>query len=259
MGIGLQHLILKESKSNQKNLTLSVSTNFISLSIRDFVSNSLLMFDKKIFNKPLSDEFISEELKKILDSNAIDNQKFDSVKLIQENDFFVLVPDELYSESDKKTYLRYNTETREDDFVAVDNLNNLKIKNVYIPYVNVNNFLIDLYNNIEYYHYNTEFLNKAHEIRTNEKFFAHIDNGKVKIAVFKKDSLVFFNSFEIENASDIIYYILLTLKEQDFEIEKTKITYIIDHNYDDLTNISDNFFNNYKILDKDDNVDFLHA
>ena len=258
MVIGLQHLILKENRANQQSLTLSVSTNFISLSVRDYFSNNLLKFDKKIFKTPLSVENINVEIQKLLDSNIYENQKFDKIKLIQENNFFVLVPDELYSFKEKTTYLKFKTEIKDDDFVAVDNLNNIRIKNVYIPYVNVNNYLVDLFNHIDYYHYNTEIINKLFEIRTNEQFFVNVNNGKIKIVLFDKDSLNYFNSYDIENSSDIIYYILLTLKEYNLEINKTEIVYIIDHDYDNLLDMSSNFFDNYKILNENFQGDFLH-
>ena len=259
MVIGLQHLILKENRANQQSLTLSVSTNFISLSLRDYFSNNLLKFDKKVFQIPLSVENINEEIQKLLDSNNYENRKFDKIKLIQENNFFVLVPEELYSLKEKTTYLKFKTEIKDDDFVAVDNLNNFKIKNVYIPYVNVNNYLVDLFNHIDYYHYNTELINKLFEIRTNEQFFVNVNNGKIKIVLFNEDSLAYFNSYDIENSSDIIYYILLTLKEYNLEINKTEIVYIIDHNYDNLFDMSSNFFDNYKILNEDFQGDFLHC
>ena len=259
MVIGLQHLILKENRVNQQNLTLSVSANFISLSVRDYLSNNLLKFDKKIFKTPLSVENINEEIQILLNSNNYENQKFDKIKLIQENNFFALVPDELYSSKEKTTYLKFKTEIKDDDFVAVDNLNNFKIKNVYIPYVNVNNYLVDLFNHIDYYHYNTELINKLFEIKTNEQFFVNVNNGKIKIVLFNEDSLGYFNSYDIENSSDIIYYILLTLKEYNLEINKTEIVYIIDHDYDNLFDMSSNFFDNYKILNEDFQGDFLHC
>ena len=259
MVIGLQHLILKENNYNQKNLTISVSTNFISLSESDFSTNSLITFKKKSFDKPISVENITDELEKILDNNNIKNENFNKIKLIQENDLFVFVPDELYSSKEKKNYLKFNTKIQENDYLAVDDIERLKIKNIYIPYINVNNFLVDKFKNIEYYHFNTELLKRINEFRVNEEYFVHIEKGKIKIVVFKKDGFKFFNSFEIENSSDIVYYILLTLKEQKLEIEKTIINYIIDYNYEELNDISNNFFDNHKILNKKYKADFLHC
>ena len=105
MVIGLQHLILKENNYNQKNLTISVSTNFISLSESDFSTNSLITFKKKSFDNPISVENITGELGTMLDKNNIKNENFNKIKLIQENDLFVFVPDELYSSKEKKNYL----------------------------------------------------------------------------------------------------------------------------------------------------------
>ena len=40
-------------------------------------------------------------------------------------------------------YLKYSIKVLENDFVTFDELNNCDIVNVYIPFVNINNFLID--------------------------------------------------------------------------------------------------------------------
>ena len=258
MGIGLQHLILKEN-NNQTNLTLSVGLNSISLSVFDLASGELIKFDKSNFNNPLSIDRMLNELKDILNKNELDFKKFENIKLLQQNNLSVLVPGELYSEKQKRTYLKYNTQIRNDDLIAVDNLNNLKIKNIYIPYVNINNYLVDLFKNIEYFHYDTELLNKLYEIRRNEEFFVHVDNRQIKIIVFEKDKLIFFNSYEIDNSSDIIYYVLLVLKEKKLNVDKTEIIYIYDYEYDDLSNISDKFFRNHKILNRNYEGDFLHC
>ena len=85
MVIGLQHLILKENNYNQKNLTISVSTNFISLSESDFSTDSLITFKKKSFDNPISVENITGELGTMLDKNNIKNENFNKIKLIQEN------------------------------------------------------------------------------------------------------------------------------------------------------------------------------
>ena len=258
MVIGLQHLILKEN-NNQTNLTLSVGLNSISLSVYDLPSGKLIKFDKVAFSNPLSIEVILDELKDLLNKNDLDFKKIENIKLFQQNNLSVLVPSELYSEKQKKTYLKYNTQIRNNDFIAVDNLNNLKIKNIYIPYININNYLVDLFKNIEYFHYDSELLNKLYEIRRNEKFFVHVDNRQIKIVVFKNDTLNFFNSYEIDNSSDIIYYILVVLKEKKLNIDKTEINYITDYEYDDLSEISDNFFGNHKVLNRNYEADFLHC
>lgn len=258
MVIGLQHLILKEN-NNQTNLTLSVGLNSISLSVYDLPSGKLIKFDKVAFSNPLSIEGTLDELKDLLNKNDLDFKKIENIKLFQQNNLSVLVPSELYSEKQKSTYLKYNTQIRNDDFIAVDNLNNLKIKNIYIPYININNYLVDLFKNIEYFHYDSELLNKLYEIRRNEEFFVHVDNRQIKIVVFKNDTLNFFNSYEIDNSTDIIYYILLVLKEKKLNIDKTEINYITDYEYDDLSKISDNFFGNHKVLNRNYEADFLHC
>ena len=258
MGIGLQPLILKENKSSQKILVLSVGNYSISLSLKDYISGNSEKFVKKNFNKPLPIKDINDELRKILDNN-IDNIEINNIVLFQENDFYVLVPNELYSDNEKKAYLKYTTQTIEDDFIAVDNLDSLQIKNVYIPFVNINNLLVELFNNIDYFHFNTELINKIYNNRDKQEFFVYVDNSKIKILVFDKEALRFFNSYEVENSTDIIYFILLVMKENNLQPEKEVVNYIIDYIYDDLEDISKNFLDNYKIFNENFEVDYLHS
>ena len=63
---------------------------------------------------------------------------------------YTLVPKELYDKDEKKTYLKYNTKVNDSDYISDDEINELNIKNVYIPYVNVNNLLVDKFRNINY-------------------------------------------------------------------------------------------------------------
>ena len=164
----------------------------------------------------------------------------------------------MFDEKEKRTYLKYITRVKKNDFISNDNIEELKIKNVYIPYVNVNNFLVDKFKNINYYHFNSVLLKKIFKIRDNKSFFAYVDNKKVKIIIFNKDNLVFFNSYEINTGADIVYFILLTLKEKDLNVDETLINFIIDSKNDDLYDLANKFFNNFKIIN-DKKTDFLYS
>ena len=82
---------------------------------------------------------------------------------------------------------------------------------------------------------------------------------KLKYLFFDKEALRFFNSYEVENSTDIIYFILLVMKENNLQPEKAVVNYIIDYIYDDLEDISKNFLENYKIFNENFEVDYLHS
>ncbi len=255
--IGLQHLILIENKNKQVNLELSLGNHFISFMTKDITSNSVFHC-RKNFEKILETEYLTSTIKSFFEENDLNPDIVANVKLYLENDLFTLVPDELFEEKEKQTYLKYITRVKKNDFISNDNIDELKIKNVYIPYVNVNNFLVDKFKNIIYYHFNSVLIKKIFKIRDNKSFFAYVDNKKVKIIIFNKDNLVFFNSYEINTGADIVYFILLTLKEKDLNVDETLINFIIDSKNDDLYDLANKFFNNFKIIN-DKKTDFLYS
>ena len=257
MVIGRQHLILKENSLNSY-LTLSVGNQFLSLSISDTLSNKILYFKHKSFKDFVKTELLDSELDIFLNENNINDFNIEDVKLIQENDFYVLVPNELYDSSEKSTYLKYNTEINKNDFICSDDIDELNIKNVFIPYVNVNNYMVDKFKNIEYYHFNSLLIKKTYnETKKDQSFFVYVNVKKIKIIIFKDDCLLFFNSYTIESNLDTIYYILLILKDQNLEITTTQINFIIDCENSDLISVSQSFFNKVQVINNESKINFL--
>lgn len=254
MVIGLQHLILKESKQNSFNLNLTVGKKYISGALWDSAFDNLIKFCFKEFTNI---ESLDNEIGVFLKNNDLKKFDYENIKVIHENDLFALVPNELYSEKNKEVYLKYNTKIQKNDFISTDDIDMLKIKNVYIPFIDVNNYMVEEFSNINYFHFNSLLLKKIFSIRENQEFFSYVNKNKLKIIIFKEDNLQFFNSYNIENDSDVIYYILLVLKENKFEINSTLINFIIDSNESELEIISKEFFDKIEVINKSDGIDFL--
>jgi hypothetical protein len=256
MVIGRQHLILKENSINS-SLTLSVGNHFVSISILDTSSQKLLLSKHKNFKNFVKTELLDSEVDIFLNENNVNDFNIEDVKLIQENDFYVLVPEELYSEKEKSTYLKYNTVINKDDFICCDDIDQLNLKNVFIPYVNINNYMVDKFKNINYYHFNSLLIKKAYSNREkDENFIVYVNEKKIKIIIFNEEGLLFFNSYSIDSNLDAIYYILLTLKEHELEIISTQINFIIDCENSDLISNSKRFFNKIKIINDKLKINF---
>ena len=63
-----------------------------------------------------------------------------------------MVPNELYDEKLNKDYLKYNCDLIDNDTTAVDEIIELDIKNIYVPYENINNFLIETFGSFDFFH-----------------------------------------------------------------------------------------------------------
>ncbi len=248
---------MKENKKKKVNLELSLGNHFISLFTKD-IESEVIHHSRKDFENRIKTESLTSTLNSFLKENNINYENVEEVKLYQENDLFTLVPDELYVEKEKKIYLKYITKIKNSDFISNDKIEELKIKNVYIPYVNINNFLVEIFKNIDYYHFNSVLIKKIFQIKNDKSFFAHVDNNKLKIIIFNNDKLIFFNSYEIKSETDIIYFLLLSIKEKGLDIKKTNINFILDNKNDTFLEIVNKFFDNFEIV-YDKKIDFLYS
>jgi len=57
-----------------------------------------------------------------------------------------------------------------------------------------------------------------------DSYAVHIDDTHLSIVIQKDRETIFANTFECQNKEDFLYYILMTLKEFNFDLEKTNGT-----------------------------------
>ena len=251
MVIGLQLLMLKQNNVNSQNLNICLSNNYVCLKISSENSNDSF-FSNFILEKKIKTEFLSDFLDKILVDKNIYNKSIDDVTVHFDNELFSFVPNDLFDENHKKEYLKYITELKQDDFVSHDSINELDIKNVFLPYVNINNLLINKFKEINYFHYNSALLKKLvnENIKYGEKenLFCIISYKKLKIVVIKKNRLVFFNCFNYENSNDILYFLLSVCQNIDLNLNKISLNLILNYKVDNLTSEFDSFFTKIRII-----------
>ncbi|GIR18003.1 MAG: hypothetical protein CM15mP32_1900 [Flavobacteriaceae bacterium] len=61
-------------------------------------------------------------------------------------------PSPLFDKNKKATYLENHADIRKQDYVSFDDISSRQIANVYIPYVNVNNMLLESFGKFSYVH-----------------------------------------------------------------------------------------------------------
>ena len=75
----------------------------------------------------------------------------------------------------------------ENDTAEVDELIEIDAKNVYIPYANINNFLIDKFGSFEFYHYTTLLIqNIFNKIECSDcvHYYANAQHNFLNIIIF---------------------------------------------------------------------------
>lgn len=223
MVIGLQPMMQSQETRIEPStkLSIKISLSGFDLMLSKLEDNSIIDYKKYNFDKKALTENLSSKLDSFLNESKIDFSNVINVKLIISNKLSCLVPKELFDERLSLDYLKFNSKLIENDFASNDYIEELETYNVYLPFVNVNNYLVERFGSFEYYHSSTILLRKILKTTTNDSrtlFFTNIETDSFQVIIFKNKNLLYYNDFEYQTKEDILYFLLFVI-EQNKEIK----------------------------------------
>ena len=207
MVIGL-HLMTKQivkKKTINKNIEVTSKRKLsIQFSLDGFsfcttnTHNEVLEFSSYTFSKTKnSPELVLEKLQDIFKKEKSLQYDFETVTVIHQNNLNTLVPNEYFKEDALKNYLKYSVKTIATDLIVYDELECIDTKNVYIPFVNINNFLFQNFGEFEYKHHSSILLEKLFlQSSASLHFYVNISHSIFDIVVIEDAKLLFYNIFE---------------------------------------------------------------
>ena len=198
---------------------------------------------------PMSPESILNKIKEVFNTEKILQDDFESVFVIHQNTLNTLVPNIYFSENDIKNYLKFTVKTIATDLIVYDSLDDMK--NVYIPYVNINNFLFQNFGEFEYKHHATVLIEKLLKRNREEGFYVNVNFSSLDIVYIKDNSLEFYNSFEFETKEDFIYYILFAMEQ--LALDPNEISLVLMGEIDEDSELYSMLFTYVR------NIDFLQT
>ena len=153
-------------------------------------------------------------------------KRYGTVNITHVNQLSTLVPKSLFDEERIRDYLKFSSKTYTNDYVVHDEIENHDMVNVYIPFVNVNNFFLERFGSFEYKHFSTVLVNSllnTYKFSEHPHMFAHLGERQFEILVIANDKLLFYNSFNYQSKEDFIYYILFTAEQLELNPEKFEL------------------------------------
>ncbi|QYJ67908.1 DUF3822 family protein [Flavobacterium litorale] len=208
---------------NYKKLVLQIGSNGMSFCTIDTLNNTLSEIQSSTFSKF---EPIEDELWKLFVAHPELKMEYDDVVVLHDNNFNTFVPNALFDENYLGSYLQYNTKVFETDFFAFDAIANYEMNNVYVPMVNVNNYLIDRFGTFDYKNTNSILVDKVLDASKNideKQVFAHIQDARFEIVIAHNQKLLLYNSFEYNTPEDFLYYVLFTMEQLLLNPETVKV------------------------------------
>ncbi|WP_255362716.1 DUF3822 family protein [Tenacibaculum sp. MAR_2009_124] len=236
-----------------KSLSIQFSLDGFSFCIRNSESKEILNYTEYSFDKTVaSPELLLEKIMFIFGNDSELQQEFTSVFAIHQNNLATIVPNEYFDRNNLKPYLNFSVKTLSTDFLTYDNLESIEAHNVYIPYVNINNFIFQNFGEFEYKHHSSLLINKLLSYSTSKEseMFVYAGVSQMDILVMKDEQLILYNSFLYETKEDFIYYILFVAEQLHLDPEEFNLTLLgkIEEN-SDLYQITYKFVRNINFIE----------
>ena len=247
-------IIQANNNIQDKNLILSIQAGLSGLSffVLDRFSDIIVDVTVENFSKQQTPDQLLKAVKTAFKRNDSLQQSFSKVQIIHDNEMQALVPSALFEEAHLSDYLKYNTKIFKTDFITYDVIQNKDAMLVYIPFVNINNYIFERFGSFEYKHSATVLIDKILQLEKNnnqKKLYINIQQTHFELIALDGNSFKLFNRFEYKSREDFIYYILFTSEQLDFNPENFKCILIgaVEDN-DDLFSIAYKYIRHVSLL-----------
>ncbi|GAB5566046.1 MAG: DUF3822 family protein [Winogradskyella sp.] len=211
---------------NIKELSIQISLNGLSFCILNRTTSTIEVLKSVAFEEKLTPFTVLNRLKTELD-DSVYNQNFHSVNIIHQNDLVALVPAEMYDENYKADYLKFNNKILKTDFITTDEIAVNNGINVYIPYVNINNYIFERFGEFSYKHASSILIDNVLQEtkpKTTPQVFINVNYSNIEVMVIGNNSdLMLFNIFESTCKEDFIYYVLFVFEQLGLDTELSVI------------------------------------
>ncbi len=238
---------------NYKKLSLQVTLNGFSFCIIDTLNTKIVALTEIDFSDFPNSSKVEDHYWKAFNDYAELKEKYDEVVVLHDSNLATFVPTALFDEAFLGSYLQYNTKVFETDFFSFDSLPNYEMNHVFIPFVNINNYLLDQFSTFNYKHVNTILVSKLLELSKNideKQVFVHFSKIKFEIVVVHNQKLLLYNSFDFITKEDFIYYLLFSTEQLNLNPEYFRVQLLgLISEDSELFKIAYKFIRNVSLLD----------
>ena len=199
--------------SEEYHLSVQIGLKQLSYCIININTNNVEYF--KNFN-------VNDEIINIINEEEILKSNFKSSSVSFANFPYTLVPNEVFEKETSKKMLEFNTEVY--DIIKSDKLSEIDAHLIYTIPSEINELVLTLFTNAKQKAQQTILIDQFKKFDNNkEHAYLYINQNILVITVFKKNKLIFNNSFDFETKEDLLYYTLFSFEQLKLNTETVNI------------------------------------
>ncbi len=236
------------NKLSDLELSIQISLSGLSFCILQKEFQTISALKHFNFNKKLPPLELLDYFKNIFNTETALQESFSNICVIHDNELSTLVPKPLFEEGSLADYLKFNSKILKSDFITHDDIVLNDSVNVYVPYININNFIYEKFGSFTFKHISTVLIEEILLIEKNTnttKVYLNVNKNHFEIVIIEKGQLLLYNTFEYTTKEDFIYYVLFTAEQLKLNPETLNLVLIGDINKeDDLYQIAYKYIRN---------------
>lgn len=196
-------------------LSIQVHLNGLSFCVFNRTENTIEHLSRQEFDKKENPKVVLEKLQNYLASNTAFTVPFSKVILVHQNELATLVPKELFNPANAADYLKFNSKILKLDVIEFDEVEVNNSEVVYVPLMNVNNYIFETFGEFTFKHAATVLIETLLKQESDIliRIYINVNINHFEMVVIKNSDLEFYNYFEFSTAEDFIYYILFTFEQ----------------------------------------------
>lgn len=262
-----QKLMAQTNKTSNKltnlELSIQISLSGLSFCILQRDTNTISCLKEISFQKKLNPLEVLDHLKQLFNTENITKNSYSAITIIHDNELSTLVPKPLFNEDCMADYLKFNSKILVSDFIAYDEVVVNDSVNVYVPYININNFIYDQFGSFTFKHVSTVLIEEILHIEKNTskpKVYVNISKNHFETVIVDNAKLILYNTFEYNTPEDFIYYILFTTEQLNLNPETFNLVFIGDVSKEDaLYTIAYKYIRNVSFGNRNDAYKYMEA
>lgn len=217
------------NKLTNLELSIQLSLSGLSFCILERDTNTISTLKHIRFEKKLNPIVLLDKLKHLFNTEKVLQNDFSNVCIIHDNGLSTLVPKPLFNEDCLADYLKFNSKILKSDFITYDTIIINNSVNVYIPYVNINNFIYDKFGSFTFNHVSTILIEQILLLEKHSnvpKIYVNVSDNHLEVIIVNSAKLTLYNTFEYTTKEDFIYYILFTAEQLKLNPETLNLIFI---------------------------------
>lgn len=217
---------VEDTSTDYNKLSIQVSLSGLSFCVLDTIDNKIIASESISFGKELTPYEVQKQLKDLFETHKVQQSSFSEVVVIHRNPLFSLVPKSLFDPKELANYLKFNAKILANDHIDYDHIEPHEMVNVYVPFVNINNYIYDLFGEFQFMHTATvliQTLFNSHGTTKEPICYVHLSEYQMDVTIIGQKKLLFYNSFIYHSKEDFIYYLLFALEQLKLDTETIKV------------------------------------